>query len=54
MRNIKFGLVLIQILMYNNNDRAWEVKNPTSISEYYNSPTETYEEAIKYCLTKLI
>lgn len=42
------------IRKYNNNDRAWEVKNPISISEYYNSPTEAYEAAIDYTLNNLI
>ena len=39
---------------YNNIDRAWEVKNNISVSEYFKSPTESYEAAIEYCLTNLI
>lgn len=39
---------------YNITNGAWEVKNPTSISEYFNSPTEAYEAAILYTLNNLI
>ena len=39
---------------HNSTDNAWEVKNPTSISEYTSLPTEVYSKAIKYILNNLI
>lgn len=49
--NGKFRYVL---RMYRSNDKAWEVKNPISISEYYKFPIKAYEAAIEYCLNNLV
>ncbi len=56
--NGKFNYLLRQ---FNSKDRAWEVKNPSSIQEYFNnpddaysSPTEAYKVAIEYTLNELI
>ena len=49
--NGKFRQILRK---HNSNDRAWEVKNTFSISEYYSSPAESYEAGIKHSLENLL
>lgn len=49
--NGKFNYLLRQ---FNSKDRAWEVRNLISISEYFKNPTEAYLAAIEYTLNNLI
>ena len=49
--NGKFRQILRK---HNSNDRAWEVKNTFFISEYYSSPTESYEAGIKHSLENFL
>lgn len=48
--NGKFNYLLRQ---FNSKDRAWEVKNPSSIQEYFNYPDDAYISGINYFLNNL-
>jgi hypothetical protein len=48
--NGKFTWLLRQ---FNPKDIAWEIRNPTSIKEYFNNPDDAYSSGISYFLNNL-